>query len=244
MPPMITFANPALGLAHQLIRLNLGTERIAWKEVADDLVLLPTGADLEELKPVMKSRLKTVPVMVPPWGWPDHNKPEDPFDSALTTRLNPAHPPDWRWRVKPLLDGRDEAERPKGVKLLDLAPDTEQLLATPATVFEGYQRVAARHQHALGRLRNARQILFRANVGRVTFERPAADTLNAVHEVYTTFADPDQPAALDPEPEIFLRQVASLTPLVEQPLEDPPSELRPNAIVPRPPDHPVPPGGP
>ena len=35
---------PGLGLAQQLVRLNIGTERIAWKELADDLVLLPPGA--------------------------------------------------------------------------------------------------------------------------------------------------------------------------------------------------------
>jgi hypothetical protein len=238
MPSMITFIDPALGLSQQLVRLDLGTERIAWKEVADELVLLPTGAVLEDLKPVMKSRLKNVPVMVPSWGWPDLNDPDDAqsFDPAKTSRLNPAHPPDWRWRVKPLLDQRAEIDRPPAVRLAELAPDTDAVLAAPTTVFEGYQRLAARHQHALNRLRNARQILFRANVGRVRFEKPDGDTLDAVHEVFTTFSDPDEPAALDVEPEIFLKQVARLAPVVEEP----PTHLRPRAIVAVDP----PPGGP
>jgi hypothetical protein len=226
MPPMITFVDPAIALAQQLVRLNLGTERIAWKEVEDDLVLLPAGASFEDLKPVMKSRLKSVPVMVPPWGWPDLNDSEHPFDVAKTTRLNPARPPDWRWRVEPLRDQRDEIERPAGIQLLDLEAGVDVQLANGFTAFEGYQRVAARHQHALNRLRNARQILFRANVGRLRFERPAAGGLDAVHEVYTTFADPDQPAALEPEPEVFLKQVAPLGPVIE----DPPTLLREKAI--------------
>jgi hypothetical protein len=226
MPPMITFVDPALGLAQQLIRLNLGTERIAWNDVADNLVLFPVGKDIEDLKPVMKSRLRTVPVMVPPWGWPDDNDPAQPFDLAKTTRLNPLRPPDWRWRVKPLLDQRVETDRPAGVRLVGLEPTVEATLADPATVFEGYQQVAARHQHALNRLRNARQILFRANVGRLRFEKPTADALDAIHEVFTTFSDPDQPAALDPEPEVFLKQVATLAPVDEAP----PNRLRPKAI--------------
>ena len=233
MPPMITFVDPALGLAQQLIRLKLGIERIAWKEVADDLVLFPTGKSIEDLKPVMKSRLRTVPVMVPPWGWPDDNDPAHPFDVAKTTRLNPARPPDWRWRVAALLDDREEHDdqrpddtRPASVSLLDLEPEVETKLADPSTVFEGYQSVAARHQHALNRLRNARQILFRANVGRVRFERPADGALNAIHEVITTFKNPDDAAAVDPGPEIFLKQVASLGPVDEEP----PNRLRPKAI--------------
>jgi hypothetical protein len=243
MPPMITFVDPALGLAQQLIRLNLGTERIAWKEVADDLVLFPTGVDIEDLKPVMKSRLRTVPVMVPPWGWPDLNDPAHPenVDASKTTRLNPARPPDWRWRVRPLLDARDEHDdqrpddtRPASVSLVNLEPEVETKLADPSTVFEGYQRVAARHQHALNRLRNARQILFRANVGRLRFEKPAAGALNAVHEVITTFKNPDDAAAVDPEPEIFLKQVAPLGPADEKP----PDSLRSKAIQVIPPEVP------
>ena len=228
MPAMITFLDPALALAQQLIRLNLGTERLAWNDVADDLVLLPPGTTNEDLKPVMRSRLRSAPVMVPPWGWPDLNDPAHPesFDPARTTRLNPARPPDWRWRVRPLLDERADGDRPPGVRQLDLEPGVDDLLADPATVFEGYQRVAARHQHALNRLRNARQILFRANVGRVSFARDQDGRLDAIHEVFTTFADPDQPAPVDPVPEVFLRQVAPLGPEDEEP----PSRLRRKAI--------------
>ena len=44
--------------------------------------------------------------------------PTTPFDPTKATRLNPAAPPDWRWRVKPLLDERADAERPEPIRPL------------------------------------------------------------------------------------------------------------------------------
>jgi hypothetical protein len=67
----------------------------------------------------------------------------------------------------------------------------------------------------------------------VQFQRGDGGTLNAIHEVYTTFADPDQPAALEPKPEPVLVQVAALGPEDEAP----PSRLRQKVFE-------APPGGP
>jgi len=107
--------------------------------------------------------------------------------------------------------------------LLPIDEDTiDHDLAGPATVLEAYQAIAARHQHALNRMRNARQILFRANVGRVRFQEHPDGRLDAIHEVYTAFSDPDQPAVVDPKPEAFLVQVAPLGPEDEEP----PTRLR------------------
>ena len=68
------------------------------------------------------------------------------------------------------------------------------------------------------------------------FNQLDGDELEAVHEVYTAFTDPDQPAAEEPKPEPYMVQVASLGPLVE----DPPTRLRTTAIEPRRPDPPGP----
>jgi hypothetical protein len=92
-------------------------------------------------------------------------------------------------------------------------------------MLEGFQAVAARHQHALERLRNARQILFRGNVGLVRFTRDGA-RLTAVHEVYSSFSDPSQPNPEIPKPEAFLVQIAPLGP---EP-EDRPERLREKAL--------------
>ena len=152
-------------------------------------------------------------------GWPDKNNPTQNFDPAKASRLNPATPPDWRWRVKPLLDQRKDEERPAGIQLLKLDASVETKLSAQATMLEGFQAVAARHQHALERLRNARQILFRGNVGLVRFERED-QKITAVHEVYTSFSDPA--ATRRSLPEAFLVQVASLGPKPE----DRPERLR------------------
>jgi hypothetical protein len=236
MPVFITFIDRSLGFAQQMVRADLGVERIAWNQPLDDLVLLPDGKTQLDLVPVMRSRLQSVPVLIPTWGWPDDNDPAHPeqFDPHKASRLNPARPPDWAWRVKLLQDGRADSQRPAGIRLLDIDENAiDAHLADPATVLDAYQAVAARHQHALARLRNARQILFRANVGRVQFQRGDGGTLNAIHEVYTTFADPDQPAAVEPKPEPFLVQVAALGPEDEEP----PSRLRQKVFE-------APPGGP
>jgi hypothetical protein len=227
MPTFITFIDKALGFAQQLIRANLGTERLGWNQPQDDMVLYPPGVSEGDLTPVMRSRLVSTPVRLPTWGWPDQNDPARPetFDPAKASRINTATPPDWRWRVKPLVDQRKNEERPAAIRLLDLDPSVETKLSAPATMLEGFQAVAARHQHALERLRNARQILFRGNVGLVRFERDGVK-LTAFHEVYTSFSDPTQPTPQIIKPEAFLVQVAPLGP---EP-EDRPERLRENAI--------------
>ena len=231
MPPFITFVDRAAGFVQQLARAKLGAERLGWNQPADGLVLLPTGVTELDLVPVMRSRLQSVPVLLPTWGWPDHNDPNDPVNNRpeKASRLNPAQPPEWRWRVKPLVDARPDLERPAGVRLLAIdEPTIDAQLGAPDTMLEAYRAIAARHQHALNRMRNARQILFRPNVGRVTFHPHDDGQLDAVHEVYTTFTDPDGPAVLDPKPEAFLVQVAPLGPEAEEP---PGAPLRQKALV-------------
>lgn len=225
MPTFITCVDKSLGFAQQLIRANLGTERLGWDQPHDDMVLYPPGVQEGDLTPVMRSRLISTPVRLPTWGWPDKNNPTQNFDPAKASRLNPATPPDWRWRVKPLLDQRKDEERPAGIQLLKLDASVETKLSAQATMLEGFQAVAARHQHALERLRNARQILFRGNVGLVRFERED-QKITAVHEVYTSFSDPGQPTPQITKPEAFLVQVACLGP---EP-EDRPERLREKAI--------------
>ena len=105
-------------------------------------------------------------------------------------------------------------------------------LGDRTTVVSAYQRIAARHQHALGHLRNARQILFRSNFGLVRFNELDGGVLEAVHEVYTAFEDPDHPVDEEPKAAPFLLQRASLGPLDEEP----PSGLRATAVEPRAPE--------
>jgi hypothetical protein len=256
MPAMINAVDRAAGFAQQMVRANLGTERIGWERPVDDMVLLPPDHTLADLIPNMRSRLVSTPVLLPTWGWPNGNDPRSdrlappnpnpapgdppPYDPGKETRLNPQAPPDWRWRITALLDTRRDLERPDPIQPKEIDLDkVDRDLEAEDTLIDAYQAVATRHQHALGHLRNARQILFRANYGLCRFQRNA-DTggLEAVHEVYTAFADPNQPAAEAPKAEPYLMQVAALDPDDD---DEPPTRLRTTAIEPRRPE--APPGG-
>ncbi len=233
MPSMITAVDRSAAFAQQMVRANLGTERLGWERPQDDMVLLPESKGLGDLPGRMRSRLLATPVLLPTWGWPDDNTvpPEDPtYELNKASRLNPDAPPDWRWRATPLLDQRADAERPKPIQSLPIDADQiDRDLAGDSTVIDAYQAIAARHQHALGHLRNARQILFRGNFAVVRFNELDGGEIEAVHEVYTAFTDPDQPAAEEPKPEPYMVQVASLGPRIE-PF---PERLRTTAIEPR-----------
>ena len=78
------------------------------------------------------------------------------------------------------------------------------------------------------RLRNARQFLFRGNVGRLVFRSHPDGRLEAVQEIYTTFTAPDDVVPLEPTPQAVLVQVAPLGPEDEAA----PERLRAKAIEP------------
>ena len=109
----------------------------------------------------------------------------------------------------------------------------EAQLADPEQVFAALQTVAARHQSALDRMRNARQMLFRSNFGVCRFVTEGGgatslpETITAVHELYTQAPDPEtQIPVLDR----YLVQEAPLGPVAEAP----PEELRVAVIRPVP----------
>ena len=113
-----------------------------------------------------------------------------------------------------------DGDRPEPIRPLAVDHDRDRRRPRPIRRrrIDAYQAIAARHQHALGHLRNARQILFRSNYGLCRFEERDDGALEAVHEVYTAFTDPDRPdprRARSRRP--YLVQRASLGPLDEDP---------------------------
>jgi hypothetical protein len=76
--------------------------------------------------------------------------------------------------------------------------------------------------YQLGRLRQARQILFYGNFGVCRFNALASGAIEAVHELHTAFVAPDSPAATVAVPEAYMVHRASLGPLEEEP----PTKLR------------------
>ncbi|WP_380876360.1 hypothetical protein ACFB49_08330 [Sphingomonas sp. DBB INV C78] len=233
MPVYLRALDRSAMLLQGLLRSRLGVERFGWDRPADNLVLLPEGRSEDDLVASTRSRLLRSPVLLPAHGWIDDNEPGTPVRPELTTRLNPAVPPDWRWQVTPLLDERPDSERPTPIRarLIDDAA-VEAQLADPGQVFAALQTVAARHQSALDRMRNTRQMMFRSNFGICRFTTDPEDTnpqraINAVHEVYTQAKDPEtQVPILAP----YMVQVAPLGPVDEPP----PERLRVAAIEPVP----------
>ncbi|HEX6886544.1 MAG TPA: hypothetical protein VF143_00445 [Candidatus Nanopelagicales bacterium] len=217
MPVYLRALDRSAMLLQELLRARIGVERFGWDRAADDLVLLPEGRTEDDLVAATRARLLRSPVLLPAHGWLDDNEPGQPHRDELTTRLNPAHPPDWRWRVQPLLDDRPDSERPSPIRAraIDDA-GVEAQLADPAQVFVALQTIAARHQSALDRMRNARQMLFRSNFGICRFTSATGGAITAVHELYTSAPDPEtQLPVLDR----YLVQEAPLGPVVEPPPE-------------------------
>ena len=139
MPVYMRSLDRAPCFAQQLSRAKLGIERFGWDRPADDLVLLPDGQDRDDLVAATCARCCAVPVLLPAWGgWTTTTRPIRAA-TELASRLNPAHPPDWRWRVKPLLDDRAataSARARSGCWPIDDAA-VEAKLADPATSVDG-----------------------------------------------------------------------------------------------------------
>ncbi len=111
MPVYLRALDASAMLLQQLLRARTGVERLGWTRPEDDLVLLPAGFTEADLVAVTRAKLLRTPVLLPLHGWPDG------------AELNPARPPEWRWRVTPLIDGRPDAERPSPIRAVPLDDD-------------------------------------------------------------------------------------------------------------------------
>lgn len=226
MPAYISAIDRSLGFAQQLVRAKLGVERVGWDHPRDNLVILPEGMKLIDLPPALRARLQDTPVLIPTWGWPDRNVPGQEPKLEKISHINDTLAPDWVWRVRPLLDERKDAQRPSSMRPLPLDDAAIETAVQGADPLGAYVSVAARHQGAIEKLKNARQMLFRANFGLVHFERRDGKLI-AIHELYTAFADPDNPVPEPPKPAAYMVHEASLGPENE----GPPGELRAKAIT-------------
>jgi hypothetical protein len=182
----------------------------------------PPGKNEGDVPAVNRKRLRRKPALLPIYGWPVDRK----ADPVVFSAVKADDKPDWSWRLLPVFDLRADKDRPPTAQPLDLsgAPPIDQQIATAGEPVLAYQRIAARHQQQLDRLQNSRQILFRSNFGVVRFERrketrngAEVEVLDAVHELYTGFPDPESPTTVDPIlPELFVLQRAVLTPSADE----------------------------
>ena len=165
MPAYISAIDRSLGFAQQLVRAKLGVERVGWDHPRDDLVIMPEGMTRADLPPALQARLRDTPVLIPTWGWPDKNVAGQEPKLEKISHLNDTLAPDWVWRVRPILDTRPDAQRPSSMRPLALNDAAIDAAVQGADPLGAYVSVAARHQGAVEKLKNARQMLFRGNLG-------------------------------------------------------------------------------
>ncbi|TNC51609.1 hypothetical protein FHG66_05475 [Rubellimicrobium rubrum] len=156
--------------AAQHLLQGQAVERLGWD--GDHGVVLPAGGSI---RPGRRGRLLRKPVFVPAVGWPSG------------TSLDPAKPPDLRYRITVLRDDRPAAELGIG------APRTPMLPAWDAAdPIAMYAQVAGAHQQLLEVGKDPiRLLVFASNLGLVSFAPSPAggDEVVATHAVMSPVGD-------------------------------------------------------
>jgi len=158
----------AARFSQQILR-GLPTERLGWKEATPISVLHGKA-----ISPARRIRMRRTPSVVPAAGWP------------AGTTIPDDKPPDFRWRLTTLRDGRsrDIIEHPAERQPLLPAFDSADPVGS-------YNRIAQAHTEvALGPTEMLRTFVFPTNVGVVRIES-SSTVQTAIHELWST----DGPAA-------------------------------------------------
>lgn len=225
MPAYLTLIDQSMAFAQELIRADLGGDRMGWLAGADGAFAFPPGKSESDVPLVLRKRIRQRPAHLPVHGWPeDSSRPAT--DPAARTRVRADKRPDFSWTLRPVFDTRPDTEpttRPtqaRPVVFTGTPPSQAALDGKGEGAFQAYAQVALRHFRQLDRLSHSRQILFRSNLGVVRFEAQG-ERLFAVHQLVTVLPDPlnraDTPHLLAPE--VVMEQRAELTP--------PPDAVRP-----------------
>ena len=146
----------------QAMLRGTGFERLAWTDVP--AIQLPPGA---KIMPGRRARLRRKPGLVRADGWP------------ANTTIDPARPPDWRWRMSTLRDDRPNPPR---------RADDQSVEDLPAwnagDPIQSYADVAAHHaQAAFGASDPLRLMVFRNNIGIVSFAADGQSEVRVTHAI-------------------------------------------------------------
>ncbi len=160
MPAFIQSASQHFLNAQKLLRHNLNAERLGWF----DHKLSPGPLKLPDKSKVLFliDKLKKSPVIIPVNGWPVGTKTD--------------RKPDWSWRIENVVDSRKENERPSNTRMTSIEETDD--------VMKNLQKIAIRHIAQAKKVNYTRQILFKTNLGLVSFEKPSDGTLQVIHELY------------------------------------------------------------
>jgi hypothetical protein len=160
MPSYIQKASQHFLIAQKIIRQNLRAERLGWLDhkTAPEPLVFPDKTKVSFLN----DKLKKSPVIIPVTGWP--------------TGTTFGREPDWSWRIENIVDYRDESQRPSTTNV-DALEETDD-------VMENLQKIARRHIAQAKKVNYTRQILFKSNLGVISFEKPADEVLHVHHTLY------------------------------------------------------------
>jgi len=172
---------------------GLPAERLAWKDEAP--ISVPAGA---RLGPGRRARMKRKPALLPSRGWPPG------------TTLPNDKPPDWRWRLTLVRDGRPNAALPAPLQQPFLA---QELL--PADPLPAYRALAARHaQAAMTHFDHLRTLVFACNIGLIQFFN-VGNTLTCRHTLLSKDAPESTTSAPNTVHEIALAPTNEAPPQLE-----------------------------
>lgn len=175
MPSYIRNASQHFLNAQKMLRNNINAERLGWFDhtVKPEPVKLPDKPNATFLK----DKLKKNPVIIPVNGWPPGTKS--------------GRKADWSWRIENIIDQRKESERPATTQVSSLE-ETDDIM-------KDLQKTAIRHIAQAKKVNYTRQILFKSNLGLVSFEKSTDGVLQVIHELYAAPFDgePDKPQKHD-----------------------------------------------
>lgn len=177
MPAFIQKASQNFLNLQKMIRQNLRAERLGW----ENHKINPEPLELPDSPKVffLKDKLNKSPVIIPVLGWPEGTKT--------------GRDPDWSWRIENVLDVRKESDRPAVTRLKPLE-ETDDMM-------KNLQKIAVRHMEQAKKVNYTRQILFKTNLGVVSFEKSGDEVLHVIHSLHAVPFDgkPGKPQ----EPDIF-----------------------------------------
>jgi len=160
MPSYIRNASQHFLNAQKMLRHNINAERLGWLDhkIKPEPLKIPDKSKVS----FMNGKLKKSPVIIPVNGWPIGTK---------TGRK-----PDWSWRIENIVDNRKENERPE-ITQVEPLEETEDTM-------KNLQKIAGRHIEQAKKVNYTRQILFKSNLGLVSFEKPQDGALHVIHSLH------------------------------------------------------------
>ena len=169
MPSYIQNASQHFLNAQRILRHNINAERLGWFDhtLTPEPVKLPNKSKVSFLN----DKLKKSPVIIPVNGWPP--------------KTVKGRDPDWSWRIENIVDKRKESGRPAITQMSSIEEKDD--------IMENLQKVAIRHIEQAKKVNYTRQILFKSNLGLVSFEKAQDGVLQVIHSLYA--------APLDGEPD-------------------------------------------